>query len=438
MHSRRPLGFRRISWFPSVLSLIMLAGGCGTSLLPGDNNASPARPDDGADGGAAQAGGLSGVDSIFGAALVAAMPAAGELSIEGAIQSRDEVVIYALGPAAVGDRVTIDVSGHDGLNTVAALFDANGNLIDASDDRSYYAGKLDPYISRVIREDTPELYLGVAISRGTAFSSSSGRYDQGSFTALVRREPGAVVAAALPQVVYLNFEGGDQVRIGMEPIEDMRPFSAESISGRFAGQTEYIVERLVEKMRQDYAAYQVVLYDSKHDPVPAEQHSTLYFGNYSAAFLGLADNVDTGNASLVQEAIVYSEDLAGFESLQPSAEEAAQALANVASHELGHLLGLEHTAENQDLMATAATARQILEGDASFMRVRLQAAVFPLGWQDNPHLLTLNVGANPLAEGSARMLLADPMPKASASWRDNMPDIPIVQCSRCGPRQAGH
>ena len=55
-----------------------------------------------------------------------------------------------------------------------------------------------------------------------------------------------------PGDVFLDFEGGDHVQIGLEPIEVMRPFSAESISDRFAGQTDYIIDLLVQHMGRDY------------------------------------------------------------------------------------------------------------------------------------------------------------------------------------------
>lgn len=437
MHSRRLLGFPRFYLSSLLLSLFLLSAGCGTSVLPGGDNASPARPDQGP-GAAGSVNESPSGNSVFEEAQPAPMAAFGEMLIAGTIDGINDVDIYDLGPAAPGDRVAIDVVGQDGLNTVAALFDQAGDLIDANDDRSYYAGKIDPYLSRVIREASEHLYLGIAVSRGTHFASGSGRYDQGSYTVSVRREPGAAIVPARQQVVYLNFEGGDHVQIGLEPVEVMRPFSAESISGRFAGQTNYIINLLLEHMRVDYAAIDVVFYDSKHHPVPSGEYTKLYFGNYNAAYLGLADNVDTGNAYLAQEAIIYAEDLALFETLWPSAEETAQALANIASHELGHLLGLEHTAEAQDLMSTAASARQVLEVDASFLRVQLQAAVFPLGWQNNPYLLLQNVGANPQAQASARLRLTDTPPKAETSWRNALPDIPIVQCSRCAHDHAGH
>jgi len=364
----------------------------------------------------------------FDQAQPATLPDSGEIVIEGTLDYHEDVDIYSLGPALAGDRIIVDVTGHDGLNTVAALFDGGQNLIDANDDRSYYGGLIDPYISQVLQADTSQLYVGIAISIGRHFASDQGRFDSGSYSIRVRREPGAALRQARQQIVYLDFEGGASVQIGLEPVVVMNRFSAESISGRLAGQTDYIAGLVVDFLNRDLIAFNVVLLDSKHSSPPSDQHSTLYFGNYNADYLGLADNVDTGNMYLQQEAIIYSEDLALWEALQPSAEEVAQAMANIAGHELGHLLGLEHNLGSGDIMATAGSARQVLEIDATFMRSQLQKDVFQTGFQDEVATLLQNLGPNP-ASGGARVRSADVAPQPSSNWRDEqgIPDIPITQ-----------
>jgi hypothetical protein len=413
-----------------TISVVCLFSGCGASPIPDSTSAARARPDQGSEMPPVRSPVTEEPydDESFDQAQPATLPDSGEIVIEGAIDFRGDVDIYALGAAVAGDRIIVDVTGRDGLNTVAALFDADENLITQNNDRSYYGGLIDPYICAVIQADTPQLYVSIAVSIAQHFASDQGRFDTGSYSIRVRRGPGAMLRQPREQIVYLDFEGGSSVQIGLEPVVLMRPFSAESISGRLAGQTDHIVDLVVDLMRHDYAAFDLVLIDSKHGPRPTGSYTTLYFGNYNADYLGLADNADVGNVYLQQEAIIYSEDLALWEALAPSAEEVARALANIGSHELGHLVGLQHGTGAQDIMATAGSARQILEIDASFMRSPLQKDVFPVGFQDEVAVLLQNLGPSPSGSG-ARVRMPDASTKPLSNWRDvqGIPDIPITQ-----------
>jgi len=415
----------------------LVAAGCDTVQIPGLEGFSRTRPG----GGLAAPGAVAeqdGANGVFETAQPAPLPDEGEITIEGTITGRDDIDIYSLGPADAGDRITLDVSGRGGLNTVAALFDAEKNLIDANDDRSYYAGQIDPYLTQVIRRPTTDLYVGVAVTRATYFSSGAGRYENGSYSVRVIRKRNQSFLAARRQTVWLDFDGATGVQIALQPFENIRPFEAEKISPRFAGQTQRMIDMIVAGMRRDFAGLDLVLLDSRVDVPPAAPYTKLYFGNFNSAFLGLSDSVDTNNAFLDQEAIIYTEDFALFEGLLPSVEEVAQAIANTGSHELGHLLGLEHTAEAFDLMATAASARQILETDCRFGRARLEAGVFPAGWQSGLDLLTQNVGLAGGSNSAGRMIgvdsATDQILNPANSWRDAIHvDIPI--CGRCASEQ---
>ena len=69
--------------------------------------------------------------------------------------------------------------------------------------------------------------------------------------------------------------------------------------------------------------------------------------------LGIASDVDFANLSKGDEAIIFADNFSilNFEISQPDnpsvlAREYAQVMANVSAHELGHLLGLNHTLES--------------------------------------------------------------------------------------------
>src|ERR1051325_1450956 len=168
--------------------------GCDTLTIPGQSNSSLPISEE-TSGGANDQKAL--VD-LFDSAQAVSLPPNTVVQVDGTIASKDDVDVFALGPAQAGDRITVDVAGAGGLNTVAALFDANRNLIDANDDRSYYTGLLDPYISQVIRTDQSQVYVSVAVARATYFSSQDGRYDTGNYSIKLTRRPGQTVPPLHP------------------------------------------------------------------------------------------------------------------------------------------------------------------------------------------------------------------------------------------------
>lgn len=291
----------------------------------------------------------------------------GSYSATGNVSGQGDYELFALGAAQPGDKWTITAEDRDAFLVV--LLDEQYELLYR--ERVSRSASLE----HIIRQATSDVFLGVA----PAYGDAGGNYDL-----FVRREPAATIPAPAQQVVYLNFAGGSDVRIHGEHPISFGAFDAALLGDRYAGATDFIKQEAVAAMRADYSDFNVVLMTSDEGPPPEGPHATVHFGGNDSRLLGLADSVDQYNADPWQAAIIYVEAFTYFDVMQLADDEIAQLLGNVASHELGHLLGLFHTQVPEDLMDTTGTAWDLVQ-DQSFAGGALEASVFPIGFE-NPEL----------------------------------------------------
>lgn len=292
-----------------------------------------------------------------------------------------ELDIWELGDVEAGDRVTGSVTVGATGDVVVGLLNEQFELIGQviASNAIDHARTLDT----IIPSAGERLYLTVGSRYGIAQP-----VDYNVVLTLHRDQP---VADASRQAVVLNFSGGEGIRVANRTGMNIPAFDAANIEARFAGQTETVIELLFERVRQDFGSLGVDVYRDTDPAAPVDNVSTIHFGTYDAALLGLADNVDAFNADTTQTAIVYTDTFALFTNLRPTESEIAQALANVTSHEIGHLLGLRHTANPNDVMDVTATASELLE-DQWFGTAYLHTSVFPIGVQNSVQLLAWTVG----------------------------------------------
>jgi len=306
-------------------------------------------------------------------------------AISGRISGGGDIDVYDLGPVEPGDRIIVDLAADDSLNAVLALFDDTGSALLVNDHRNVYLGRTGPFIDVVIRRPSPSCFV--------ALTSTPGYDSAGDYVLTAIDEYPTPIPDPREDVILLDFERSSNVRVGNRPAINVPAFDSAGISSTFDGETDEMVAWIVAFVRADFAAYDVTILSTSEGAQYERTMSRVHFGAIDPALLGVAEGVDEYNATSGQEAIVFTDTFSAFMPLNPSVSEMAQALANVASHEIGHLLGLIHTNNPDDLMDVTANLNQLLF-DQGFARSPIYTAVFPLGYQDAVQSLLDAVGGD--------------------------------------------
>ncbi|MBN2447618.1 MAG: matrixin family metalloprotease [Phycisphaerae bacterium] len=299
-------------------------------------------------------------------------------TFRGEVYGSDDYRLYNLGAAYAGEQWTVKRTAWGDEDFTVVLFDQNYDMLYRSVLGS--SGSL----THVLREGVDNLYVAFARS-----SSSAG----GAFEFEANYLSGAAVPAPRTQVVYLNFEGTSNLTVNRRTGISFPPFDAAMLGDEYAGQTQEIKDIILAEMQRDYAAYDVQIISSDDGP-PSGTYSIVHFGGDGAGLLGLADNVDKYNSNQTQNAAVFVNSYSLYWTMKLSTVEMGQMVSNTASHELGHLLGLYHTEDPEELMDTTGSAWDLVE-DQQFKQAPLHDTVFPFGYENTPKLLLQTVGPRP-------------------------------------------
>jgi hypothetical protein len=301
----------------------------------------------------------------------------------GTIADANDVKVYALGRLAPGDHLVADVQRTGGnLDPILALFDDQEELIAFNDDRAADGSDLNPLLDLVVRGDRPNYYLTVAGYQG---DQTAGTY---SVAISVQRDVG--VPAPEAQIVYLNWRGGSNIVIRNVGTYNLPAFSAADV-GRPAEETLALKQRVQQIVEERYTAYNLTVLSSDDTDTPTAPHSTVYFGGRDLQAFAISEQIDTLNEDPNDNTIVFTQSYRGAFTRTPTFEQMGQALGNTVAHEIGHLLGLVHTADPNDLMDTTAYNERILTAQ-EFSKAAVDDSILPFGFQDAPDILTWILG----------------------------------------------
>ena len=380
----------------------ILLSGCGSGLLPGEGD-SPRSTLNlatlGLDGESTY------YETDFNDLFTSAEPvrvSAQPRVIRGWIDQSGDVDVYDLGPVALGDRILISMTTADSLDGVITLFDDAGAALLVNDHRNVYLGKSEPYIDLVMRRPAEACYVAATATPGY------GAY--GEYGLVASREHYVQVPEPRPDVILLVFNGSLDVRIGRRPAINVPAFDAGDISSSYAGLSATMAAEIVAGVREDFEGYNLTILSTLEGDTFDGEMTRVFFGTFDEALLGVAEGIDEFNAAGAQRAVVFTDTFGAFMPLEPSAFEMAQAIANVTSHEIGHLLGLVHTSDPGGIMDVTASMGELLL-DQRFSLSPIHDAVFPMGYQDGVQSLLDSVG------GDAELLLARRGPADSSRRR---------------------
>ncbi len=318
--------------------------------------------------------------------------------------------IFDLGPLNQGDRVFLSLATTPGFgasfelpNNIAGLPEFSVMMLDAN--RDIFTWYQDDFVlftrdvKLVVGHDSPHYYvvLDGGIGLNVQIQRDSGLYETRG------------------QTIYLNFDGTPAVTVGGQPPTSIAALDASDFNAYFAvnpnwgdNETQSLKAAIVSTIQSIYDGYDVQFVTSDAG-TPTAPFQTMHIGGTSTSLYGIADYIDPRNETLTGTGITFAVTIGagtiengGVFNPVDNLSELGAAIGRVAAHEIGHLLGLRHTADGTDVMQSGGAGRDA--GDPTIPRIFKSATVLQseqvdslpaLGTQNAPLLLLETLGVEP-------------------------------------------
>lgn len=358
---------------------------------------------------------------------LAAIPLGQAVLLTGSVEP-DAVDLFTLGPAQAGVTYRLAAEGVEpNLAPRVAWLDATQRVRFTA---SAANGRALGYTSR-----GDEQALTLAIARPSAGGAAG--YDL-TFVATTGDAP---IAAARGQRVVLNFAGGRDIAVASARYT-FSSFDAGGLGSPYVGTTARVRGAIEATLLSLYAEYDVTFQvrTDARDPLD-DGAAILHFGGADGGLVGLADDIDPGNADRSDAAIIFTDTFAIYQGMGMTPEQIGRMIGSTAAHELGHLLGLAHAAPVDHVMNITGTSWD-LAGPRNLNRGPIDKDAFPIGEIDAPAYLKQTLGERPLALSIAQRAAIDALQAATRSLDARLVAGEVdsslapggLRCGVCGPR----
>jgi len=248
------------------------------------------------------------------------------------IWNRDDQDYYYLGALRAGDLVTIDLDGLWGGMSLAG-----GSVVVLLPVFSFQYlpigsefmtdGFLDSHMQLPVFYDGEYM---LCIDSFDSIVGTSGYQEAGTYSIDIAIDRPPVSLGPHSQVVYLDFDGDSDSQWGIVSRFDADQVWLETTD------TNSLIDQIVLSVERDFSEYQSITITSERPEHGA--YSRIIIGDASV----LAEpQTDKWNTDSCDQALVNQAHFHGLEH-RFDLEKCAQAYANVISHQIGYLIGLEH------------------------------------------------------------------------------------------------
>lgn len=295
-----------------------------------------------------------------------------------------KVDVFNVGAVEPGDRIIVSVKPSSGsnLDPTIALFNSAQEVFALNDDVDLSGGRIDSALDEVVNTASDPFYL--AISK-YFFGDQSGDY-----VADVEIQRPVDIPKPMSQTLVLDFDGGT-IDIPGDQTYTFGAFNANDLDTTsdtdvYTNKTAEIKQKIIDVVKDNFAGTGLTIKTTDDPLPPAGTYSSIFLGSFSSTKFGVAQDVDQTNRNCCDDGIVFTDDFVKPFTPAPSVNGVGIAIGNVASHEAGHLLGLNHVADVSALMDTTGAASTLL-ADQNFKTAPLSVTIFPIGLQNDITIL---------------------------------------------------